>query len=79
MTKLNIGILIATLAFLATPLLSYAATYAYVDNGGDVKSVVANDWQTAINIAPNIYIHSGVMILNSAADYEIVGDEVRGF
>ncbi len=73
------GIFVATMAFLALPAFASAASYAYVDNIGDVKTVTANDWQTAIEIAPNIYIHSGVLLLDSAADYEVVGDDVSGF
>jgi hypothetical protein len=79
MKKFNIGILIAALAFLVTPLLSYAASYAYVDNNGEVKSVTADTWQAALVNAPNIYIHSGVLLLDSTADYDVVDDDVRGF
>lgn len=74
----KIGLIVAVVAFLGLPALSYAATYAYVDNGGNVKAVVANDWMTAIAIAPSIYVHSGVLLLNSASD-GIVGDKVGGF
>ncbi len=64
---------------MSLPTFANAATYAYVDANGEVKSVTANDWQTAINIAPNIHIHSGVLLLNSASDFTIVGDDVRGY
>lgn len=60
-----------------SPLSANAATYAYVDNFGDVRSVTANDWMTAIDIAPNRYAHSGVLLLTSALDYGIVGDHVN--
>lgn len=56
-----------------------AATYAYVNTTGEVKSVIANDWMTAILTAPGIHIHSGVMLLKSASDFEIIGDDVRAF
>ena len=53
-----------------------AAQYAYVDAAGDVKSITANDWRTAIATAPNIHRNSGVMLLSTASDYEIIGDKV---
>lgn len=53
-----------------------AASYAYVDRNGEVKQVTANDWMTAIDIAPNIHINSGVLLLRAASDFDIVGDEV---
>ena len=56
-----------------------AASYAYVTTTGEVKSVTANDWMTAILTAPGIHIHSGVLLLKSAADFMIVGDDVRAF
>ncbi len=61
------------------PTFASAATYAYVDAQGEVKSVTANDWQTAINTAPNIHIHSGVLLLSSASDFTIVGDNVKAY
>lgn len=73
------GLMIATLALLVLPGLTQAANYAYVDNNGDVKSVVASDWQTAIKTAFNIYIHSGVLLLDSAEDLAVVGDHAGGF
>lgn len=65
------------LAWMALPISTHAATYAYVDNSGEVKSVVASDWMTAIATAPNIYIHSGVMLLMSAADFLVIGRDVK--
>jgi hypothetical protein len=61
----------------ASPSNAAAATYGYVDALGEVKSVTANDWMTAIAIAPNIDIHSGVMLLVTAADYMVIGDTVE--
>ncbi len=73
------GLLTAAIVALGLPAISQAAMYAYVDNTGDVKAVIANDWMTAIEIAPNRYAHSGVLLLNSLADQGILGDQVRGF
>ncbi len=73
----------STLAFfalmvMAVPAMASAAVYAYVDTAGEVKTVTANDWMTAIATAPSIHIHSGVMLLTTAADYSVVGDQVVG-
>jgi hypothetical protein len=64
---------------MSLPTFASAATYAYVDANGEVRSVVAPDWRTAINTAPNIHVHSGVLLLNTAADFGIVGDNVPAF
>ncbi len=65
------------LSVVAAPAPASAAVYGYVDTAGEVKSVTAADWMTAIAIAPGIHIHSGVMLLTTAADYLIVGDTVE--
>ncbi len=77
--KLTLASAIAFAGFVAVTGSAQAATFAYVDAAGDVKSVVANDWRTAIATAPNIHMHSGVMLLTTAADYTIVGDSVAGY
>ena len=76
-----IGASLITVAFLGMILPTYASanTYAYVDATGDVKSVTANDWMTAIEIAPNRHLHSGVLLLKTASDFTIVGDDVSAF
>jgi hypothetical protein len=61
---------------LVSPAIAGAATYAYVDAGGEVKSVVATDWRTAIATAPNIHIHSGVLLLDEPTDFKIIGTDV---
>ncbi len=73
-----IGAALVAATFLSIPLSTFAATYAYVNTAGDVKSVVANDWMTAIKMAPGIHMRSGVLLLNTAADYNIVGSDVSG-
>lgn len=77
--KLTVASAIAFAGIMAATGIASAATFAYVDAAGDVKSVVANDWRTAIATAPNIHMHSGVMLLTTAADYTIVGDSVAGY
>ena len=67
-----------TIGAMIAPAFASAATYAYVDTMGEVKSITANDWMTAIATAPGIHINSGVMLLLSAADYAVVGDDVVG-
>ncbi len=76
---LGIAVLAVALVFATIPTFASAETYAYVDAGGDVRSVVANDWRSAINTAPNIHTHSGVLLLQSASDFTIVGDSVNGY
>jgi hypothetical protein len=76
MTYLVAALMILSVAFVGMSSFANAATYAYVDAAGNVKSVTANDWMTAIAVAPNIHIHSGVMLLTSAADYTVVGSSV---
>ena len=71
------GLVVGSVFALALPTLAHAATYAYVNKSGEVSTVTANDWQTAIATAPNIHIHSGVMLLVTQTDQSIVGDQVN--
>ena len=74
----KVGLVIAAFAVMTAPTLSYAATYAYVNTAGNVSTVVANDWQSAIATAPSISLHSGVLLLDSIDDTNVVGDGVGG-
>jgi len=69
------AIVVGTVAFATLPALAAAATYAYVNQSGEVSIVTANDPTTAIATAPNIDEHSGVMLLTNPSD-GIVGDKV---
>ena len=71
------GVAFLGLIALSIPAFASAATFAYVDATGEVRSVTANDWMTAIATAPNIAPTSGVYTLNSADDYDIIGEDVR--
>lgn len=65
MTK-NIGAFVVALALVALPSFAQAATYAYVNQSGNVAIVIANTPESAIATALNIHIRSGVILLNTA-------------
>lgn len=71
-----IGFAIVALALLSLPGFASAASYAYVDATGEVRMVTADTWMKAIAVAPNIHVHSGVLLLNDASDFTIIGDTV---
>lgn len=53
---------LALIALGLIPSLSFAATYFYVDTSGKVSAVEAPNAETAIAIAPDRAIHSGVAL-----------------
>jgi len=75
--KLTAG-LMAAFAIAVLPVMSYAANYAFVNSSGEVSMVVANDANQAITTAYNIGVHSGVILLNSLSDNNLVGSHVNG-
>ncbi|HEY4489162.1 MAG TPA: hypothetical protein VJA87_01635 [Candidatus Paceibacterota bacterium] len=77
MKKYLLGTL-ALAALVAFPAASFAAMYAYVNQDGEVRTVEAANANTSIMTAPAIDEHSGVLLLDSAADEDIVGDSVGG-
>jgi len=68
---------IALAATVAAPAVSFAQTFAYVNQSGEVMTTEAATPNEAIATAPNIGVHSGVMLLESTSD-PIVGDSVPG-
>lgn len=76
-TQVLIGAVIAMSALfaVAVPHQAHAATYAFVNNSGEVSIVSANSPTEALANAFNISIHSGVMLLQSQLD-AIVGFRV---
>lgn len=76
MKKLYVGAL-ALAAFVA-PGLASAQTFAYVNTAGEVMSMEATSASAALMTAPNLHVHSGVMLIDGSADMEIVGDDVPG-
>jgi hypothetical protein len=77
MNKLYLGAF-AIAAAMAAPLTSFAATYAYVNQQGEVMTTESATANQAIMTAPNIDEHSGVLLLDGSDDMEIVGDDVSG-
>ena len=69
---------LALVASVAVPAAAFAATYAYVDQMGDVRTVEAVNADSALMTAPSIHVCSGVMLLDSEADNDVVGDDVQG-
>jgi hypothetical protein len=73
-------LLLSALAMAATvvaPAVSLAATYAYVNNAGDVMTMDAVSANQALMSAPGISMHSGVMLIDTTTD-PVLGDHVGG-
>ncbi len=68
---------LALAAVIAAPAGAFAATYAYVNTAGEVMTMEASSAEQALTSAPNLHVHSGVMII-SADDAGVVGDKVPG-
>lgn len=77
MKTLLLGAL-ALASAVAVPAISFAATYAYVNQAGEVMTTEAATPNAAIMTAPGIDEHSGVMLMDSADDAGVVGDKVQG-
>ncbi len=80
MTGLNVltGSLavLVLLGMAVTPVPASAALFGFVDTSGYLRTVEATSWQTAIVTASNIHMHSGVMLMNSAARLDLVGERI---
>ena len=68
--------ILGAMLIVSVPNFAGAASYAYVSTTGEVKSVTANDWMTAIATAVGIHINSGVFMLKSAADFAVIGEDI---
>ena len=76
--RLLIAGLVASSVFaMAIPSFAHAATYAYVNQSGEVSTVTADNPTLAMANAFKIDIHSGVMLLISQLDFELVGDSIN--
>jgi len=76
--RLLIAGLVASSVFaMAIPSFAHAATYAYVNQSGEVSTVTADNPTLAMANAFKIDIHSGVMLLISQLDFGLVGDNIN--
>lgn len=75
--RFSVFAVLAALALVAAvPGLVVAATYAYVNTAGEVRTMEASNPDQAIMTAPGIHLHSGVMLVDSSSDQAVVGDQV---
>ncbi len=65
-------VMAVVVAVAAVPALSFAATYAYVNHAGEIRTVIANTAEAALATAPGLHIHSGVLLLDSPEDNKIL-------
>lgn len=71
MNKIQITSSFAALSLLILPAVSLASTYQYVSTSGNLQSIEAGSASTALATAPNLAVHSGVMLAG-------VGSTVNG-
>lgn len=72
------GLIVAAVMVMALPAMASAASYAYVDQTGYIRSVTADSAFQAMMTGPNIDENSGVLLMNDASDYALVGTRVPG-
>ncbi|HYF29072.1 MAG TPA: hypothetical protein VEA36_01745 [Candidatus Paceibacterota bacterium] len=77
MKMLFLGAL-ALAAAVVVPGVSFAQTFAYVNQDGEVMTYEAATAMQALVAAPAIDEHSGVLLVDGADDQQLVGDEVPG-
>jgi len=65
--SIKASLLTAVILAMGFPAFSYASTYAYVNQSGQVNTVVADTPSIAIAIAPGIASNSGVALMSSSA------------
>jgi hypothetical protein len=74
---LKMFLAVAAVVAVSAPAFSQAATYAYVNQSGEVATVDAGTPNTAIATAPSIDEHSGVILLTNLSNNDLVGDTVN--
>lgn len=52
-------------ALLLAPTASFASTYQYIGTDGDLHSVEASSASSALSLATNLALHSGVILVGS--------------
>lgn len=53
---------LTVLTLLSSPALAFANTYQYIDTNGDLQSIQAANASQAMATAPNLAVHSGVVL-----------------
>lgn len=71
--SIKTSVLTAVILAMGFPAFSYASTYAYVNQSGQLSTVVADNSAGAIAIAPGISVHSGVMLVVSGSTGAVLG------
>jgi hypothetical protein len=75
MTNITRFIMVAAAAaVVAAPAVSLGATFAYVNQQNEVRTVTADTANIALATAPNIHVHSGVLLLDSPEDNRVLGN-----
>lgn len=69
---------IFTLLAFVFPAFTHAGEYAYVNSMGYVEKISANSADEALQNATNLNIHSGVCLLITQSDFDMVGVFVKG-
>ncbi len=69
---------IVALALATFPLFASAATYGFVNHSGFVSTISAATPMSAMTTAASISPYSGVILIQTQADAEIIGDRVFG-
>lgn len=57
--------ILGAFALLLAPTISFASTYQYIGTDGDLHSVEADSASVALATAPNLALHSGVILVGS--------------
>jgi hypothetical protein len=61
-------VLATALAVAAVPAVSFGATFAYVNQENEIRTMTADTALIALATAPNIHIHSGVIQLDDVSE-----------
>jgi len=64
--SIKVSLLTAVVLAMGFPAFSYASTYAYVNQFGQMNTVVADTPAMAIAIAPGIATNSGVVLMSNS-------------
>ncbi|MEX2054353.1 MAG: hypothetical protein WD883_02330 [Candidatus Colwellbacteria bacterium] len=69
----QITVALVALAIFALPVVAFANTYQFVDNNDNLQSMTADSSTEALNTAPNLGVHSGVMLVSGGTGGAVLG------